>query len=238
MKIYTKITLDISTGCITDSESYEYRGPLSLMCGATSAQNEALNTQTSLTNQIIQQGQSVFGDSSQVFNDLKNSLAPTVAAGPSQEGYSAAELSSLNSSAITNEGAAYQNAKAATGDATSAIGGGNISQPSGSLEGLNANLAASASEATASQLSQIQQNDYTQGNQNYNTAISALSGAPQAFGASTSLDNSGAGAASGEANTANQIATQNNSWIQGVTGALGSVAGAAVGDLKPVPSGS
>ena len=56
--------------------------------------------------------------------------------------------------------------------------------------------------------------------------------APSVFSGSTGAVNALTGSSSAAGNTANQIATQNNSWVQAVTGALGGIAGAAVGDFS------
>lgn len=229
MQIYTRLVFDIRTGNLIESEEYNYDGPLDLCCGASSQQTNTYNQQQQLSSQVMQQGQQVFGDSSKVFNDLVSSLAPTVAAGPNQEGFSAAEKSALQSQAITNAGVAYKNAKAATGNAIAAQGGGNTSLTSGANLGVEANLASSASQNTADQLSTINLNDYATGRQNYDTAVSDLAGATSVYNPATNVDNSATGALTGQANTANEIASQNNSWIQSVSGALGGIAGVATG---------
>lgn len=221
------------------SEGVEHEGPIALCCGASSQQTETYNQQTQLSQQIMQQGQQVFGSASQVFSDLVSSLAPTVAAGPNQEGFSQAEKSALNSQAITNAGVAYKNAKAATGNAIAAQGGGNTSLTSGANLGIQANLASSASQNTADQLNQINLNDYATGRQNYDTAVSDLTNSTNVFNAATNADNSATSALNGQANTANQIASQNNSWVNAVTGALGGIAGAATtGWMRNLGSGS
>lgn len=241
MKIYTHVAYQWNGTQYVEIENdfgiYDDRS-IALCCGPSAGQTTALNQQTQLTQQIMQQGQQVFGSSSQVFSDLVSTLAPTVAAGPNQEGFSQAELSNLQSQAITNGGNAYKNAKAATGDAISAEGGGNTGLTSGANIGIQENLASSAAENTANELGQINEANYATGRQNYDTAISDLAQTPNVFNSATSLDNAGTNSAEGEANTANQIATQNNSWMQAVTGALGGVAGSVVtGGMKNLGSG-
>ncbi|MBS1799559.1 MAG: hypothetical protein JSS95_07000 [Acidobacteria bacterium] len=210
------------------SEGYAFNGLVDLCCGASSQQTQTYNQQTQLSQQIMQQGQQVFGDSSKVFSDLVSSLAPTVSAGPNQEGFSAAEKSALQSQAITNAGVAYKNAKAATGNAIAAQGGGNTGTVSGANLGIEAKLAASASQNTADQLNQINLNDYQQGRENYNNAVNDLAGTTNVFNPATNVDNSATGALEGQAKTANDIASQNNSWVQAVSGALGNLGGVAV----------
>jgi hypothetical protein len=226
MFIYTKVVSEWNGFRYVTKhiEGFEYQGPVERCCGATQGQNNALNQQTSLTQQMTQQGQQIFGNSSQVFNDLIGSLSPTVAAGPSQQGFSQAELSNLNSSAITQTGQSYQNEKSAVGNAMAASGGGTSALPSGATEGADFSLAENAGNQTASQLSQIKQADYQQGEQNYNTALSGMESATGVFNPATSAGSAASSAAENEATTANQIATQNNSWVQGVTGALGGIA--------------
>jgi hypothetical protein len=228
VKIYTRASFhwDGHKYIEDDTNFYEHDGLVLLCCGASAGQTAALNTQTAMTQQFQQQSQQVFGNSSSVFNDLMSTFAPTVAAGPSQQGFSAAENSNLQSQAITQTGQAYKNAKEATGEAESAQGGGNNSDVTGGAKiGTDLSVANSAAAQTSSELGQINEANYATGRQNYDTAVQGLAGAPNVFNAATGVDNAATNSASQEANTANQIATQNNSWIQGVTGALGGIAG-------------
>lgn len=224
----------METGAILEDEceSFEYEGTLALCCGSTAAQTAALNNQTSLTSQMTSQAATEFGNASTVYNDLVNSLSPTVAAGPNQQGFSAAETSAMNSQAITNAGASYKNAKAATGDAlASQSGGNNAATTTGTTAGIDANLASSAANNTANQLNQITQENYTAGRQNYDAAVSGLSGAANVFNPANSAGNDANAAAEGESNEANSIAASNTSVLQAVTGALGAVAGQAAGKI-------
>lgn len=227
MKIYKSVRYDwtgsqyVRTAC----ESYEYYGTIELLCGASSQQNQVEASQQQFMNQMMAQSQQVFGQSSQVFNQLVSTFSPIVAAGPSQQGFSPQELSNLNSQAITQTGQSYKNAKEAVGEAQAANGGGNTALPSGAQIGEDTQLASSAANQTAGELSQITQADYTQGNQNYNNAVAGLESAPGVFNASTGLDNATTNSSSAAGNTASQIAQESNSWISSVTGALGGIAG-------------
>lgn len=241
MKIFTKVVSewDGSRYVVTHIETEEYNGPIALCCGASSQQSATYAQQSQLSQQMMNQSQSVFGNSSQVFNDLVNSLSPTVAEGPNQKGFSSAEESALNSAAITNSGVAARNAKSATGDAMAAQNGGNVSgTASGTTAGVDANINASAAENTADQLNKINQGNYEVGRENYNTAVGALEGSTNVFNPATSAGSAASSALEGQANTANQIAQEDNSWVQGVTGALGGIAGAGVtGGFKNLGSG-
>ena len=232
MQIYTKLNYswsDERTRYILDSyESFDYDGPVEQACGASSAQNNVEATQTSLMNQMISQSQTVFGASSSVFNGLMQTFAPIVAAGPSQQGFSSQELSNLNSQAITQTGVSYKNAKAAVGNAEAAAGGGNMPLPSGAAIGTDIGLASSAANETANQLSNITEQNYAAGRQNYQNAVAGEESASNVYNAATGAGSAATGSTEAAGTTANQIATQNNSWVQGVTGALGAIGGAAM----------
>ena len=206
------------------------------MCGASSEQKQIEQGQQSLFNQMTQQAQQVFGGSSQVFNDLVGAFAPIVAAGPNQHGFSMPEKSALTSQAITETGQAYKNASQAVKEANAAVGGGNMALPGGATIGRNLSVANSAAAQTASELGQINEADYATGRQNFFTVATDLAGAPSAFNPATGAGEAASSSGTTAANTANQIAQENNSWVQAVTGALGGVAGAAIGGaMTPKP---
>lgn len=238
MKIYTRIKLqwDGTRYVLENSESFEYSGPVAKACGATGAQKTIQAQQQSFFGNAQQQAQQLFGNDSQVFGDLMKTFAPTVAAGPSQEGFSPGELSNLNSTAITATGQAYKNAKSAVGNAEAAQGGGISQLPGGAQVGADVGLAESAANQTATQLSGIKQADYTQGNANYDKAVAGLAGAPNVFNSSTGATDAAINAGTAASSSANQVAQENQSWVQSVTGALGGVAGAAASKI-PFSSG-
>lgn len=226
MKIYTSITWDIETGAIDSEEFFWYDGLLELACGASDSQTAAQTAQASFFTTATTQAAQAFGAGSQVFNQLQSTFAPTVAAGPNQQGFSPAELSNLNSETITQGGVAARNAEQAAGEQIAAQGGGNIAGlTSGTNAGVKANIDISAAENTANNLSAITASNYATGRQNYDTAVAGLEQAPGVFSTSTGATSAATGAGVASANTANEIASQNNSWVQAVTGALGGVAG-------------
>lgn len=236
MRIYSSASLqwdDDAQRYITVSEQFtEYSGPVVLCCGASAGQQAVANSQTLAYQTLQQQAQQVFGNSSTVFNDLVSSLSPVVAAGPDQQGFSQAEQSALNSAAITNTGQAYRNAKQAVGEAEAAQGGGNVGDVTGgSKTATDLGIAESAAAQTSSELNQIQQQNYATGRQNYDNAVSGLESAANVYNPATSLANASTTSGEAAANTENQIAQQNNSWVQGVTGILGDVAGVATGGV-------
>lgn len=201
------------------------------MCGATQGQKDVGAAQTGLLNQLTTQAKSVFGASSSVFQSLVNTFTPTVQAGPNQQGFSPAELAARQSAAITQTGQAYKNAKAAVGNQEAAFGGGNTALPSGTNTQSDIQLAEAGANQTSSELNQIQQENYATGRENYQNAVTGLARAPDVFNPATGAGGTAIGAGTAAANTQNQIASQNNSWVSAVGGILGSVAGAATGGL-------
>ena len=216
----------------TAEKWFDYFGPVELACGASAAQNQIGQSQQNFATQLQTQATSVFGNASSVFNNLMSSLQPTVAAGPSQQGFSPQELSNLNSEAITQSGQSYQNEKAAVGNAMSAEGGGNSALPSGAQVGANLGLAENAGNQTASELAGITQANYAQGNANYNTALTGEQNATNVYGQATNAAGAANTGSENAANTANQITQANAAPYNAIIGALGGVAGVATGGLS------
>lgn len=230
-RIYTRIQYSWNEDgqlVVDNFDAYDYDGPVALCCGASQAQGQIQNQQVSAYTQMTQQAQAVFGQDSQVFNQLQSTFAPTVAAGPSQQGFSPTENANLQSQAVSQNGQAYKNAKSAVGNATASEGGGNnAALQSGVTTGTNLNVANAAASNTANELGQITEANYQTGRQNYDTAVQGLAGSTNVFNSATEAGNAATGAGGAASTTANQVATQDNSWIQSVTGALGGIAGKA-----------
>jgi hypothetical protein len=178
------------------------------------------------------QATAVFGASSAVYTALSNAYSPIVAAGPSQQGFSAQEASNLNSEAITQTGTEYKNEKEALGNAQAAQGGGNVALPSGTTTAADEQLAANAGNQTASELSQITQKNYDQGNANYNAAVAGEANLPNVYDAANSAGTAAVGASQNAGTQQNAVSQQNNSWMSLVGGALGDVAGVASAGLQ------
>ena len=224
MYITTRASWD-RDGKLIQLRAHWHKGPVALACGASGAQKtDAANLSTSSA-QIQQEAQQVFGNASSVFKDLTSAYAPIVAAGPNQQGFSAGELAARNSAAITNVGTQYNNAKAAVGNAEAAVTGtgGGSALPSGANIGLNTSIATGAAATEAGELNSIQQEDYAVGRQNFDQAAAGLAGAPQVFNASTQAANAGTNAGAAASTAEDQVTSQNQSWMQAVSGALGDV---------------
>ena len=194
------------------------------MCGTHGAETAAAAQQTAFTSQMIGEGTSVFGQDSSVFNQLVGTYSPIVKAGPSQEGFSAAESNALNAAAIQNTAAGYRNAAAATKSGVAGFGGGNTLATSG--VGLNANVAVgeAAANQQATELNKIQQANWSQGNQNWLQATQGLAQAPGVMNNAAMFSERIQSGLDTEMDNAQAQDARSNWWVPMATGAIGNVA--------------
>jgi len=195
------------------------------VCGASSQQTQIEAAQANFYNTLTSQYSTVFGQDQAILGQLTKAFEPILKAGPNQQGFSAQELQSLESQATTGVGQNYKNAQAALATQQAAQGGGNAFVPSGAQQEQRAQLAQSAAATSSGEQLGIEQANYAQGLQNFQMAANALGGVssqlnPQGFA------NSATGAGSAASTTANEITQANNSWMNLVSGAIGSAAGA------------
>jgi hypothetical protein len=222
-----QMTENIGEYLLVREDAYEYSGPVALACfgGASSAEKTINNQQQQMMSTLMSNYSQQFAGQQAILGNLQNAYGSILAAGPGQMGYTAPELAALRTQSAQGTAQAYQQAKQATGESLAAIGGGNTFLPSGTVAGINANLANSAAQANASNQLGITTAGYQQGLQNFNQAASVLGNVAQIqnplgyAGATTSAGSS----AFGGANTINQ---QNNAAQQALLGlAGGGVAG-------------
>jgi hypothetical protein len=197
------------------------------MCGASSAQVGLQNAQISFYNEMTADYQQTYSQNQQILKSLTASFSPILAAGPNQEGFSSAELQSLESSATTGVGQNYAAAQKALAIQQGAQGGGNSFVPSGANSEMRGQLAQSAAQQESSEQLGIQQADYQTGQQNYWQAAGALGGVANAYNP-TGYSGAATGAGGAASTTANEVEQANNSWMQLAAGALGAT-GSALG---------
>jgi hypothetical protein len=200
--------------------------------GASSAQDQLAASQSAFYNQLTNNYSTQFANQNAILSSLQSSLASTVAAGPSQFGFSPGQTDALNSTAIQGTAQSYQNAEKALQNNAAQQGGGNVALPSGVAAQNAATLAASGANQESSELLGIKNAGYTQGNANYNNAINALGGVASQYNPNGVAGNA-TGAGNAAANEANVITQENNAaspW-GAIGGLLGGVAGAFAGPL-------
>lgn len=189
------------------------------MCGATDQQNQLETSQADFYNEATQQQQQVYGEDQEILSALKQSYAPILAAGPNQQGFTQGETNNLNTQATEGTASTYSQASKALREGQAATG---VTAPTGAMNAEQEELASSAANSEAQQKQQITQANYGQG---YNEWQTAANGLTASAGLLNPAGYSGAATGAGEsaANTANQIASQSNSWLNAALGAAGSI---------------
>jgi hypothetical protein len=150
---------------------------------------------------------------------MQQAYSPIFAAGPNQEGFSPGEVNNLNTQAGEGTATSFNQADKALRETQAATG---VATPTGPQEQQQEELASSAANSEAQQKQQITQANYAQGYQQWQQAASGLT---NTAGLLNPTGYSGAATGAGEAtgNTANQIASENNSWVNAALGAAGAI---------------
>ncbi len=199
------------------------------MSGPTAAQTNLQGEQAAFYQTATQEASTTFGEDQSLLSQMTKAYEPILAKGPNQQGFSTPELQSLNAQAVGGTAQNYNQAAKAVGQAQGAEGGGTNPLTGGAQQAEKEQVAESAAQTESGQEQQITQADYQQGYNEWQQAgqeLGVVSGQlnPTAYqGGATS-------AGSAEGTTANQIASEDNSWINAAIGAAGSIGeGAAMG---------
>lgn len=199
------------------------------MCGASGQQTQVENEQNQFFQQMMTQQSQVYSEDQGILQQMQSIYAPILAKGPNQQGFSASELNSLNTTATEGTAQNYEQAAKAVNENIAAEGGGDTYLPSGAATQLKAETAAASAQQESGEEQQITQANYQQG---YNEWQNAAQGLSTVAGDLNPVGYSGAatGAGSATSSTANEIAQENNSWLNAAIGAAGSIGGAVVGE--------
>jgi len=212
----------MKTSNMTDQQFLDFvtKHPVSGGCGTHGAEDAAAANQTAFTNSMLSQASSVFGADNGVFNSMKNAYSQLLAAGPSQQGFSAQQQSAMNASAITNGANQTRFAMASVAGKQAGAGGGNVPNASGIGAGERAQVAEAGAANTANALNEIQQKNYAQGNINFNEAGAALSKAPSVFGNMPGMNDAAQKGVSANMANAQAADAASNWWVKPVEGAV------------------
>jgi hypothetical protein len=167
-----------------------------------------------------------FGDMQAVYAPMKAQFQSIFDMGPSQEGFSDAEKQNLETGVIEGTARNYSQAARAVGGQLAAGGGGYM--PSGAADQLKLDTALSAAQEKTGEEGQIKEASFQQGRQNWADASKGLLTIASGYnplGFEEAATRSGTAAA----NTANQIAQEQNSWINAAIGAVGTIGGGLAG---------
>lgn len=199
------------------------------MCGATGAESKIQAEDIATLQQYDQEQQQQYARQTELYAKVNSVLQPILAAGPNQRGFSDEERNNLNAQAVEGTAENYQAAARAVNEHLAAQGGGNTPITTGGAAQLQAEVAQSAVQQESKQESDITSADYEQGYrefENAETGEMAIAAGENPLGYMSAVTNQENAAG----NEANQIAQQNNSWVNALIGAAGSIGeGAAMG---------
>lgn len=201
------------------------------MCGATGQQQQLQQEQMDFYAQGQQEAGQTFSEQQKLLQQLEGVYEPILARGPNAKGFSQAEEQDLNATAVDQTAQNYARAAKAAGEQISAEGGGNIPGSTGSQEQLREEVAAASAQQESTEQSQIEQSNYAAGRQEFAQATGALATASGQL-SPVAYENAATEAGGAAATTANEIAQENNSWINAAIGAAGSL-GSSVVDMNP-----
>lgn len=230
MKIYTSITLNIETLKVLSSSSYEYKGPLDLACGPSTAMKTAAAQQESTAGMMNKDFQTIFGTNTNILDSISDALTPVVEKGPGQYGFTDAEDAAIRTQATAANASASQQATNAVRSAQAARGGGNMLIPSGSEAAIEGALAESQAQKQADTQLGITQKGFDTGRENFFNAESRLASAPGFLeNPITSSGEAAIGAGKDAYDAASQIQQAQNAWIAPTLGLAGAVLGGPIG---------
>jgi len=200
--------------------------------GSSAQQNSIAGSQQSFMSTLQNDYGTAFSGQQNILDGLTKSMNSTLAGGPSQFGFSAAENTALKTTATSSIAQSYQNQKQAAGAAAAAAGGGGAVLPNGSQGQTQAELASQAAQSQSNALLGIQEAGYKQGNANYKEAASGLTSVASLenpSGLASSANNAGEASMS-SADAIQKADAAASPWAQ-VGGLVGSLGGAAISDI-------
>lgn len=197
------------------------------MCGASPQQTQIEQQQQQFMSEAMRQQETSWGQDQDILAQMKSAYTPIFAKGPSQEGFSPEEKAALNTTITDQTAQGYTQAAQATNEQLAAQGGGNVAIPSGAAATIKGQLASSAASQEASARLGVTQASYQQGYQNWLNAATGMNTMAQMV-SPTQFTTAATGTGNAAASTANQIAQENNSWVNAAIGAAGNIGAAAL----------
>ena len=198
-----------------------------LGCGPSNAEKNLQSSSSNFATQLQSNYSQLFGQQQGVMSAINKSISPTLAAGPSQNGFSPQENANLTTQAINSSGAASRAAQQSIANYGAGQGsGGSSGLTSGITKQLQASAASQAAGNLTNQTTQIGLANEAQGNANYRTALGASEALAQGYSPNASA--SGAiGENQASFQQADTIQQQQQQEAQAIAGAVGSIGMAA-----------
>lgn len=198
------------------------------MCGPTAQEESLAGGTQSMAQTLSANYNTLFAGQADVLSKLNASLSPIISAGPNQQGFSAPELAAMNTSAINQNAAAYQNAaRSARAFSAGQGGGGSTGLTSGVAQQIQGSIAATTGANTANELNQITQANYATGRQNYFQALGGTETLAGLYNPNATA-NAFTGASSAGFQQAATIQQQQNAEAQDIVGGFTALAGSAM----------
>lgn len=194
------------------------------MCGSTGAQDQLQQEQLDAYKQAQEMTAKEYADQQAIWAPMKAQFESIFAMGPSAEGFSQGEKDTLNAQAVEGTAANYSQAAKAVGESLAAEGGGNADITVGGQQQIKSQVAESAAAQESAQETQIKEADYNQGYKQWLNAgegLQAIAAGENPLG----YENAATSAGSAAGTTADQIAQEDNSWINAALGAAGAIGG-------------
>lgn len=181
----------------------------------------AEDAQAAFTSTLQSQAAEVFGNDDKVWNQIQSTAAPLFAAGPSQQGFSAAEQNAKNALAITQGANAQRFAAAAAKSGEAGFGGGNALNISGAGANAGADIRAKIAAQTSAQLENIQEQNWETGRENWKTAGEMIEKSPGVFQGANQFDSAIQGGLDRNLQAAKSRDAAGNWWVKPLEGAVG-----------------
>jgi hypothetical protein len=199
------------------------------MCGASSDQKQISAEQDAFYAEMTSEYKTVFAEDQGILKNLTDTFTPILEKGPGQEGFTEQEKSAIQTQINETNAGNFKDAERGLEQNIAARNGGNEFLPSGADNELRGEVASAfAGQRSSDELKAIEA-DYSAGSDMFKEAARALgstAGLLNPIGMSSATTSSGEAASK----TASDIAAADNSVFSSITGALGGVAGAALGE--------
>jgi len=196
------------------------------MCGATGEQTQIQQQQMQAYSTALHMMQDEYGSQQALLQPMIKQLGSIFAAGPGQEGFTPAEKEAYQTQINEGTGQNYAAAARALNQRLAAQGG--TGMPSGVSDAMQLDTSLSAAREKSGEELGVRLQDYATGRQNWMQAGADLMDIAKIENP-VAYEEAATGSGNAAASTANQIASQQNSWINAALGAVGNIAGDALG---------
>jgi hypothetical protein len=195
------------------------------MCGATSDEKSAEQSEKTISGQMDSSFANIFGTNSSIGASIKSAMTPIISAGLGQQGFAPAETAAEKAN-IMDQGAA--DAGFAANSVNEKMAQSGQTNPS-AVAGVDAQIAQRGQQETATAENNFDVANMEQGEKNFFGASAALPAEEATLENATSAAGGAAdSAASAEMQGAQDIQQANDAWIAPVAGMIGGLGGAAI----------